>query len=95
MPRCGYRGIVPGRKHAVWRLDHESRGPPCDLERIGLLHHANNLGSSHSSSLVIDEDATDRALPVEGLQHASPDYHILEASNGSSGLVLYHSQRID
>ena len=37
---------------AVWRMAHESRGAPRDPERIGLLRHANNLGSSRSPSLV-------------------------------------------
>ena len=48
-----------------------------------------------TSVLLIDGDDTDRASYIKGLRHSSPDYHILEAADGRSGLALYRSQRID
>ena len=45
--------------------------------------------------LFIDGNANDRALYVSGLQHCSPDYQIIEATNGQSGLAIHRAQRID
>jgi CheY-like chemotaxis protein len=45
--------------------------------------------------LFIDGNANDRALYVSGLQYCSPDYHIIEAIDGQSGLAIYRAQRID
>jgi CheY-like chemotaxis protein len=45
--------------------------------------------------LFIDGNTDDRALFVSGLQYRSPDYEIIEASDGQSGLAIYRAQRID
>jgi DNA-binding response OmpR family regulator len=45
--------------------------------------------------LFIDGNANDRALYVSGLQQCSPDYEIIEATDGQSGLAIYRAQRID
>jgi CheY-like chemotaxis protein len=45
--------------------------------------------------LFIDGNANDRALYVSGLQHCSPDYQIIEATDGQSGLAIHRTQRID
>lgn len=45
--------------------------------------------------LFIDGSAKDRALYVSGLQHCSPDYQIIEAPDGQSGLAVFQDQRID
>ena len=48
-----------------------------------------------TSLLFIDGNAADRTFYVEGLKRCSPDYRILEAADGASGLSLYRSQRVD
>lgn len=48
-----------------------------------------------TSVLLIDGNDIDRAFFAEGLKSCSPDYLILEATNGQSGLDLYRSRRID
>lgn len=48
-----------------------------------------------TSVLLIDGKDTDRAFYVEELRSCSPDYHIVEATDGQSGLNRYRSQRID
>src|ERR1041385_7282434 len=45
--------------------------------------------------LFIDGNANDRALYVGGLQQSSPDYQIIEATDGQSGLAIHRSLRID
>ena len=45
--------------------------------------------------LFIDGNANDRPLYGGGLQHCSPDYDIIEATDGQSGLAIHRSQRID
>ena len=45
--------------------------------------------------LFIDGNANDRALYVSGLQYCSPDYQIIEATDGQSGLAICRAQRID
>src|SRR3954467_11126680 len=51
--------------------------------------------SATTRVLFIDGNANDRALYVSGLQYGSPDYEIIEAADGQSGLALYRAQRID
>ncbi len=48
-----------------------------------------------TSVLLIDGSATDRAFFASQLKHCSPDYLIVEAADGQSGLDLYRSQQID
>src|SRR5690242_18175308 len=49
-----------------------------------------------TSVLLIDGNDTDRAYFAEGVKSCSPDYLILEAKDGASGLDLYRrSQRVD
>jgi CheY-like chemotaxis protein len=48
-----------------------------------------------TSVLLIDGNHADRTYVAEGLKRCSPDYLILEATNGQSGLDLYRSRRID
>jgi DNA-binding NarL/FixJ family response regulator len=48
-----------------------------------------------TSVLLIDESAIDRAHFVGQLKRCSPDFLIVEAANGQSGLALYRSQQID
>ena len=48
-----------------------------------------------TSILFIDPNDTDRTFFVEELKRRSPDYRILEATDGESGLALCRSQRID
>ncbi len=46
--------------------------------------------------LFIEPNETERTVFVQELQRRSPDYRILEATNGESGLALYRFfQRID
>lgn len=57
-----------------------------------------SLNSERSTTrvLLIDGSANDRAIYACGLQRCSPDYQIIEATDGQSGLDLYRrSQRID
>src|SRR5207237_4745825 len=48
-----------------------------------------------TSVLLIDGNDTDRTNCAAQLKGRSPDYQILEASDGEAGLALYRSQRID
>jgi DNA-binding NarL/FixJ family response regulator len=52
-------------------------------------------GDLTTSVLFIDANEADRKFFSEGLKCCSPDYRILEATDGESGLALYRSQRID
>ena len=54
-----------------------------------------NSELSTTRILFIDGDANERTFYVSGLRYGSPDYDILEASDGQSGLDLYRSRRID
>jgi CheY-like chemotaxis protein len=45
--------------------------------------------------LFIDGSANDRALYTSGLRYGSPDYEIIEAIDGQSGLAIYRTQQID
>ena len=45
--------------------------------------------------LFIDGNSNDRALYASGLRDCSPDYQIIEAIDGQSGLAAYRAQRID
>jgi DNA-binding NarL/FixJ family response regulator len=47
------------------------------------------------SLLFIDGSKTQRTYWVDQLKRCSPDYEIVEASDGQSGLYLYRSLRID
>ena len=48
-----------------------------------------------TSVLLIDGNHTDRKFFADQLKDRSPDYKILEATNGEEGLILYRSRRID
>jgi CheY-like chemotaxis protein len=48
-----------------------------------------------TSVLFIDGNDADRTHFATKLKECSPDYAILEATDGESGLALYRSQRID
>jgi CheY-like chemotaxis protein len=48
-----------------------------------------------TSVLLIDGIDTDRAHFAAQLKDHSPDYKILEATDGEAGLTLYRSRRID
>ena len=48
-----------------------------------------------TSLLLIDGNDTDRNYFAKQLKGRSPDYEILEATDGESGLLLYRSRRID
>ena len=50
---------------------------------------------STTSVLLIDGNTTDRRYFAEQLKGCSPDYKILEATDGEAGLALYRSRRID
>jgi DNA-binding NarL/FixJ family response regulator len=54
-----------------------------------------NPARSSTSVLLIDGMDLDRAFYAEELKSCSPDYHIVEATDGQSGLNRYRSQRID
>ena len=45
--------------------------------------------------LLIDGSTTDRAYFADQLKRCSPDYLIVEAPDGESGIALYRSQQID
>ena len=47
------------------------------------------------SVLLIDGSAVDRAHFADQLKRCFPDYLIVEAADGQSGLALYRSQQID
>jgi CheY-like chemotaxis protein len=48
-----------------------------------------------TSVLLIDGNDTDRRYFADQLKGRSPDYKILEATDGDAGLTLYRSRRID
>lgn len=48
-----------------------------------------------TSVLLIDESAIDRAHFADQLKQYFPEYLIVEAADGQSGLALYRSQQID
>ena len=48
-----------------------------------------------TSVLLIDGSDADRKYFADQLKGRSPDYKILEASNGEAGLILYRYRRID
>ena len=48
-----------------------------------------------TSVLLIDGNDTDRANFAAQLKDRSPDYKILEATDGEAGLILYRSRRVD
>jgi DNA-binding NarL/FixJ family response regulator len=48
-----------------------------------------------TSVLLIDGSDADRKYFADQLKGRSPDYKILEASNGEDGLILYRYRRID
>ena len=48
-----------------------------------------------TSVLLIDASKNQRTYWADQLKRCSPDYEIVEASDGSSGLDLYRSRRID
>ena len=53
------------------------------------------VGDLTTSVLFIDANDADRKFFSEGLKSRSPDYRILEATDGESGIALCRSQRID
>ena len=55
----------------------------------------NSEGRPTTSVLLIDGSQRQRAYWVEQLKQASPNYQIVEASDGQSGLDLYRSRHID
>ena len=58
------------------------------------MHPNGNLPTT--TILFIEPNETERTIFVQELQRRSPDYRILEATNGESGLALYRFfQRID
>ena len=48
-----------------------------------------------TSVLFIDGSDTARTYFADQLKHCSPDYSILEATDGQTGLALYRSRRVD
>jgi len=54
-----------------------------------------NLELPSTSILLIDGNDTDRRYFADQLKGRSPDYKILEATNGEDGLILYRYRRID
>ena len=48
-----------------------------------------------TSVLLIDGSHNQRVYWAEQLKRCSPDYEIIEASDGQSGLDIYRSRRID
>jgi len=65
------------------------------LRQPGVLGMPPNPEPPTTSVLLIDGYNPDRAFFAEELRSRSPDYHIVEATDGQSGLDLYRSQRID
>jgi hypothetical protein len=59
------------------------------------IRYASEPRATTTSALFIDGKDTDRAFYAEELRSTSPDYHIVEATDGQSGFDLYLSQRID
>ncbi len=54
-----------------------------------------NLKRLTTSILLIDGNDTDRRYFAYQLKGRSPEYNILEATDGEAGLALYRSRRID
>ncbi len=54
-----------------------------------------NAGLPSTSILFIDTNKDHRTYFSEGLKRHSPEYRILEAPDGGSGLELYRSERVD
>lgn len=48
-----------------------------------------------TSVLLIDGSDTARTYFADQLKHCSPDYSILEATDGETGLALYRFRRVD
>lgn len=53
------------------------------------------LSRSLTTVLLIDSYKEDRENWVQRLSNSSPDYVVLEADTGASGLAICHSQRVD
>lgn len=56
---------------------------------------APNADLPNTSILLIDGSQKQRAYWIEQLKRCSPNYQIVEASDGQSGLDLFRSRRID
>jgi CheY-like chemotaxis protein len=54
-----------------------------------------NADLPRTTVLFIDANDAERTVFVEELTRRSPDYRILEATDGDSGLALFRSQQID
>jgi DNA-binding NarL/FixJ family response regulator len=65
------------------------------LRQTGVLGMPPNPERPSTSVLLIDGNGPDRAFYAEELRSCSPDYNIVEATDGQSGLDRYRSQRID
>lgn len=53
------------------------------------------LSRTPTTVLLIDSYKEDRENWVQRLSHSGPDYVVLEAETGASGLAICHSQRVD
>ncbi len=69
----------------------------CDLMTLHREHSLYMLPTPDLSTsvLFIDPYSVDRVHFTAVLQRCSPDYRILESTDGEFGLALYRSQRID
>ena len=56
---------------------------------------SSNLQPLATSVLLIDGFSADRTYFADQLKRSSSDYHIIEATDGQSGLDLYRSRRVD
>jgi CheY-like chemotaxis protein len=66
---------------------------PC--EHLGVPGMRRNANLPTTTILFIDPNDTERTIFVEELKRRSPDYRILETTDGESGLTLCRSQGID
>jgi len=54
-----------------------------------------NIDPPTTTILLIDDNDKDRTYYAERIRVDLPDCHVLEAKDGSSGLELYKSHRLD
>lgn len=83
---CG----AAGRVWFVDRLVH------CQTRGNGRMSEdAVDSPSHYPTVLLIDANKADRTYWATKIKQASPDYVVLEAENGESGLALYKSHQVD
>jgi CheY-like chemotaxis protein len=90
-----YSGIICSPRFASWtgrKKGHPDLIPFCKPEGTVM---SPNSELPTTSVLFIDGSKNQRTYWAEQLRRCSPNYEIVEVSDGQSGLVIYRSQRVD